>query len=186
MQKMIKNNPLRVKVLIQYKGPAIMKKLLKVYNQDFQNYSLKVMKCQLPFTGKKWKSQLGNMRTISAIYLQLRSDIIDYFNDSNNPDLEDEEYKKQDQALRQKTEAFNKKHYLEWWKHHELPVHYASELDLLGTDTMFAIKEDIKLEQDFMENYEAWLANEVFNKRKPRIDEIDNIDEGELFRQFFK
>ncbi|KAH8550495.1 hypothetical protein BGW37DRAFT_66525 [Umbelopsis sp. PMI_123] len=70
LQKLTKRKTHRIMLLVQYKSSAILKRLLKVSHPMLELYTLKVLKSQVPYLGRKWRS--SNMRIITAIYLTCR------------------------------------------------------------------------------------------------------------------
>jgi hypothetical protein len=78
----------RILALVQWKTSAVLKRILRVNHVGIQLYALKLLKSQIPFLGKKWKS--SNMRIITSIFLNLRPDIEDnYLCSDNEVDVDD-------------------------------------------------------------------------------------------------
>jgi hypothetical protein len=75
LQKLTKRKIHRILLLVQYKSSAILKRLLKVSHPLLQLYTLKVIKSQIPYCGRKWRQ--SNMKVITAIYLNCRPDLKD-------------------------------------------------------------------------------------------------------------
>ncbi|KAG0199764.1 Factor arrest protein 11 [Mortierella sp. GBA30] len=75
LQKLTKNKIHRVLLLVQYKSSAILKRLLKINHPDLQRYVYKILKSQVPFLGRKWRS--SHMKVITGIYLYCRSNLRD-------------------------------------------------------------------------------------------------------------
>jgi len=46
----------RILALVQWKTSAVLKRILRVNHVGIQLYALKLLKSQIPFLGKKWKS----------------------------------------------------------------------------------------------------------------------------------
>ena len=75
LQKLTKRKIHRILLLVQYKSSAILKRVLKVNQPLLQLYTLKVIKSQIPYCGRKWRQ--ANMKVITAIYLNCRPDLKD-------------------------------------------------------------------------------------------------------------
>ena len=55
LQKLTKRKVHRVLLLSQYKSSAILKRMLKVSHPLMQVYTLKIIKSQIPYCGRKWR-----------------------------------------------------------------------------------------------------------------------------------
>ncbi|KZT12541.1 N1221-domain-containing protein [Laetiporus sulphureus 93-53] len=75
MQKLSKHRSHRIRMLVQYKSSAVLKRILKVQHPVLQLHVLKLIKSQVPFCGRKWRQ--SNMQVITAIYLNCRPDLRD-------------------------------------------------------------------------------------------------------------
>ncbi|KAH9938243.1 uncharacterized protein B0H18DRAFT_966229 [Fomitopsis serialis] len=75
MQKLSKHRSHRIRMLVQYKSSAVLKRILKVQHPLLQLHVLKLIKSQVPFCGRKWRQ--SNMQVITAIYLNCRPDLRD-------------------------------------------------------------------------------------------------------------
>jgi hypothetical protein len=140
LQKITKNKNHRILAMVQWKSSAVLKRLLKVDNQDLKLYALKILKSQIPFLGKRWRA--NNMNVISEIYLTVRHRLKDNYL-SGDQEVEAPEALKQFQFLKDKIQA-----YVENLKPKLTdPEEELTELDLL-----------------FMDNYEEWLQHEVFER----------------------
>lgn len=109
LQKLTKRKTHRILLLVQYKSSAILKRILKVSHPTLQLYTLKVIKSQVPFCGRKWRQ--SNMKVITAIYLHCRPDLRDEWLTGVDIDADVEESLPQEQALRALVRFFNTKHY---------------------------------------------------------------------------
>lgn len=58
MQKICKGKPHRNLMLVQYKSSTLLKKPLKVPQEEMRLYSLKLYKGQVPFCGRKWRQSM--------------------------------------------------------------------------------------------------------------------------------
>ncbi|KAJ6259728.1 hypothetical protein Dda_5366 [Drechslerella dactyloides] len=109
MQKVCKSKPHRNLMLVQYKSSAILRKPLKVPQDEMRLYSLKLFKGQVPFCGRKWRQ--SNMRVITSIYLYCRPELRDDWLAAQDVDSDVEEAMPQEQALRGLTHFYNLHHY---------------------------------------------------------------------------
>ncbi|KAI7873710.1 uncharacterized protein EV154DRAFT_527802 [Mucor mucedo] len=161
----------RIMLLVQYKSSAILKRILKISHPVLEQYILKLLKSQVPYLGRKWRSQ--NMKIISAIYLNCHTLLKDDWISKINFEEDLQEGKMQENSLRILTLVYNGERYLPSLLplHDEVNTQHGSvptgpglegfnqyEMDLLDDE------EDIELEPAFMENYQDWLQTEVFNE----------------------
>ncbi|BGP12930.1 hypothetical protein JCM10213_004349 [Rhodosporidiobolus nylandii] len=109
LQKLTKRKTHRVLLMVQYKSSAILKRILKVSHPTLQLYVLKVIKSQVPYCGRKWRTT--NMKVITAIYLHCRPDLRDEWLAGVDVDADVEESLPHEQALRSLVRFFNTKHY---------------------------------------------------------------------------
>ncbi|KAG8780115.1 Factor arrest protein 11, partial [Serendipita sp. 398] len=75
MHKITKGNPSRITQLVHHKTSAILKRMMRISHPVLQLQILKLIKGQVPYSGRKWK-QL-NMKLITAIYLNCRPELRD-------------------------------------------------------------------------------------------------------------
>ncbi|KAI3324930.1 N1221-domain-containing protein [Xylariaceae sp. AK1471] len=141
MQKICKHKAHRNLLLVQYKSSNIIRKSLKIPQNELRLYTLKLFKNQVPYCGRKWRQ--SNMRVITAVYLHCRPDLRDEWLAGSDVDAEVEEALPLEQALRSLTHWFNVRMY---------PDQMAPE-----------IRAALRDEQDFfkreLERLEVW--NEV-------------------------
>ncbi len=109
MQKICKNKAHRNLLLVHYKSSNILRKMLKVPQQELRLYTLKLFKNQVPYCGRKWRQ--GNMRVITAVYLHCRPELRDEWLAGSDIDAEVEEALPLEQALRSLTHWFNVRRY---------------------------------------------------------------------------
>ncbi|KAI0885128.1 N1221-domain-containing protein [Annulohypoxylon maeteangense] len=138
MQKICKNKAHRNLLLVQYKSSNIIRKSLKVPQNELRLYTLKLFKNQVPYCGRKWRQ--SNMRVITAIYLHCRPELRDEWLAGSDVDAEVEEALPLEQALRSLTHWFNVRRY---------PEQMAAD-----------IREALRNEQDFfkreLEKLDVW------------------------------
>ncbi|KAL4081935.1 hypothetical protein V8B97DRAFT_2020485 [Scleroderma yunnanense] len=108
MQKLSKNRSHRIWMLVQYKSSAVLKRVLRVSHPLLQLHVLKLIKSQVPFSGRKWRQT--NMKVITSIYLNCRPDLRDEWLTGNEvDDLSDAQA--QEQALRHLVKFYNNRRY---------------------------------------------------------------------------
>ena len=127
MQKICKNKAHRNLLLVHYKSSQLLRKNLKVPQEELRLYTLKLFKNQVPYCGRKWRQ--SNMRVITAVYLHCRPELRDEWLAGSDVDAEVEEALPLEQALRSLTHWFNVRRY---------PDKMASE-----------VRDALKEEQDF-------------------------------------
>jgi hypothetical protein len=109
LQKICKNKAHRNLLLVHYKSSTILRKALKVPQQELRLYTLKLFKNQVPYCGRKWRQ--SNMRVITAVYLHCRPELRDEWLAGSDVDAEVEEALPLEQALRSLTHWFNVRRY---------------------------------------------------------------------------
>ncbi|THH02760.1 hypothetical protein EW026_g128 [Hermanssonia centrifuga] len=108
MQKLSKHRSHRIRMLVQYKSSAVLKRILKVQHPMLQLHVLKLIKSQVPFCGRKWRQ--SNMQVITSIYLNCRPDLRDeWLTGIEVDDIADSQA--QEQALRHLVKFYNTKRY---------------------------------------------------------------------------
>ncbi|KAB5563366.1 required for hyphal anastomosis [Coniochaeta sp. 2T2.1] len=109
MQKICKGKAHRNLLLVHYKSSNILRKSLKVPQQELRLYTLKLFKNQVPYCGRKWRQ--SNMRVITAVYLHCRPELRDEWLAGSDVDVEVEQALPLEQALRSLTHWFNLRRY---------------------------------------------------------------------------
>jgi hypothetical protein len=109
MQKICKNKAHRNLLLVQYKSSNILRKSLKIPQQELRLYTLKLFKNQVPYCGRKWRQ--SNMRVITAVYLHCRPELRDEWLAGSDVDAEVDASVPLEQALRSLTHWFNVRRY---------------------------------------------------------------------------
>ncbi|KAI0157678.1 N1221-domain-containing protein [Xylariaceae sp. FL1272] len=109
MQKICKHKAHRNLLLVQYKSSNIIRKSLKIPQNELRLYTLKLFKNQVPYCGRKWRQ--SNMRVITAVYLHCRPELRDEWLAGSDVDAEVEEALPLEQALRSLTHWFNVRRY---------------------------------------------------------------------------
>ncbi|OTA61271.1 protein required for hyphal anastomosis [Hypoxylon sp. EC38] len=154
MQKICKNKAHRNLLLVQYKSSNIIRKSLKVPQNELRLYTLKLFKNQVPYCGRKWRQ--SNMRVITAIYLHCRPELRDEWLAGSDVDAEVEEALPLEQALRSLTHWFNVRRYP----------------DQMAAD----IREALQNEQDFfkreLEKLDVWTDMGQMESMNPEWDHL--------------
>ncbi len=73
LHKVTKRRLKRILMLVQWKSTAVLKKVLRVQEPRLLKYTLKALKTQVPFLGRKWK--FANMHVISMIFMHLKPNL---------------------------------------------------------------------------------------------------------------
>ncbi|KAL0075938.1 hypothetical protein J3Q64DRAFT_1773403 [Phycomyces blakesleeanus] len=176
LQMLTKRKTNRVMLLVQYKSSAILKRMLKVSHPVLELYTLKVLKSQVPYLGRRWKSL--NMKIISAIYLQCHTALRDDWISKIDTDTDLEDGMAQEINLRILIRMYNGQHYMPSM----LPQ--TDDTDTLSISMRQSIpfitedmKDNIELDPEFMENYEKWLYAEVYDSEDDtEVPEIKQSD----------
>ncbi|OLL22366.1 Factor arrest protein 11 [Neolecta irregularis DAH-3] len=135
LQKLVKKKAHRNLILVQYKSWQILRKPLKVAQDDLRLYVLKITKGQIPYCGRKWRS--SNMRVITSIYLHCRPDLREDWLSGLDVEADIDDALPQEHALRAVIEGYNVRR-------------YPSGMKALGYHT--------KLERDFFEEQIAQMS----------------------------
>lgn len=105
LQKLLKAKPHRQLLMVQSKYSLTLKKHLRVPESLVRLYTLKIIKGQVPYCHRKWRS--SNMRIITAIYLHVKPGLRDEWLSGLDVEQEIGEALPMEQALRAMT----------WWWH---------------------------------------------------------------------
>ncbi|GAA5798117.1 hypothetical protein HPULCUR_003517 [Helicostylum pulchrum] len=170
LQMLTKHKIHRVMLLAQYKSSAILKRMLKISHPVLELYTLKLLKSQVPYLGRKWRSRKENMRIISAIYLNCYTVLKDDWISKINFDEDLEEGKMQEHNLRILTCTYNGERYMPSL----LPLHdeVNTEKGCTPTGPGFSgfdrydinnlSDDEEELDQVFLKDYKVWLESEKF------------------------
>ena len=75
LQKLTKDRRASIDLLLEFKASVILKKASFINQKLIKKYILKVIKCLVPFLGKKWRD--SNMKLMTEIYRHVRMNIND-------------------------------------------------------------------------------------------------------------
>ncbi|KAI9017442.1 hypothetical protein BC832DRAFT_612171 [Gaertneriomyces semiglobifer] len=186
LQKLTKRKTHRILALVQWKASAVLKRVIKINHVGLQLYALKLLKSQVPFLGKKWRS--SNMKVITAIFMHLRPYLRDEWL-NGDADVDVEEALAQEQQLRSLILSYHTHRYDTIFLRQRTRADssedtdsHVDELDLIlsisrrgsiGSDgdsfdwsKTASLKstwnDHLALDENFMENYEEWLRSEVY------------------------
>jgi len=108
MQKLSKGRSHRIWLLVQFKSTVVLKRMIKIPQPVLQMQVLKLIKSQVPYCGRKWRTT--NMKVITSIYLKLRPDLRDeWLTMTEVDDVQDA--LAQEQALRKLVKFYNLNRY---------------------------------------------------------------------------
>ena len=99
----------RILLLVQYKSSAILKRVLSVPHDGLELYVLKILKCQIPYCGRKWRQ--SNMSIITQIYLRCRPHLRDEWTGGGDLDAEVEASLSGEQTIRTLIQYYNRTQY---------------------------------------------------------------------------
>ncbi|KAI5644394.1 hypothetical protein NE865_03501 [Phthorimaea operculella] len=154
LNKLTKWKNARIMMLVVFKSAPILKRTLKVRHALMQFYVLKLLKMQTKYLGRQWRKT--NMKTISAIYSKVRHRLNDDWAFGNDVDARPWDFQDEECALRVSVDRFN---------HRRYGTGGEQDIDLtpLETDINCVLEMNIELDDEFKDNYELWLEQEVFN-----------------------
>ncbi|KAI9320675.1 hypothetical protein BX666DRAFT_1910199 [Dichotomocladium elegans] len=171
LQMLTKRKTHRIMLLVQYKSSAILKRILKVSHPVMELYTLKILKSQVPYLGRKWRSL--NMKIVSAIYLRCHTVLKDDWISKYDTDSDMEDGMMQEINLRLLIRLYNGQRYL--------PAMLPQQDEPSGLDKGAAVtsafEEDIELDPAFLANYEEWLEENVYHSE--RTDDEDSYSATE-------
>jgi hypothetical protein len=187
-------------MLVIFKSPPILRKLLRIKQPMLQLYSLKLLKMQARHLGRQWRKT--NMSIMSAIYQKVRHRLNDDWAFANEQDGQGWDFQSDEGALRAKIDTFNQRKFkLPHPRHNQQPQPQQQTQQSLNEDaqqplpsttntgpsatstattassSLFSYLDDytptdnsllsnlnksISLPDDFENNYEKWLEEEVF------------------------
>ncbi|KAG2219692.1 hypothetical protein INT45_001864 [Circinella minor] len=184
LQMLTKRKTNRVMLLVQYKSSAILKRVLKVSHPMMELYALKVLKSQVPYLGRKWRSL--NMRIISAIYLRCYTVLRDDWISKSDTDNDLEDGMLQETNVRMLIRIYHGQRYIPGMlPQQDEPsgldkvADFTQEtLSLATLGSRVSILDDVCLPEDssidfdpgFVDNYEEWLQNNVYNSDTEEAD----------------
>jgi len=158
LNKLTKYKRSRVMMLVIFKSAPILKKILRVKQAMLQYYALKLLKMQTRHLGRQWRKT--NMSTMSAIYQKVRHRLNDDWAFGNELETQAWDFQSDECTLRSKIDRFNQQRY----RPHE-DQDYLDHLPQNQSIFSALNKTDMKIPDDFADNYEEWLNEEVFSNQ---------------------
>ncbi|RKP10702.1 hypothetical protein THASP1DRAFT_27500 [Thamnocephalis sphaerospora] len=107
LQSLAKRRAHRILLMLQYKAPAVLKRVLKVAHEAVQRHAYKVCKSFIPYAGQKWWCTVANMRVVTGVYLNCRQDLRDEWLIGNEHEADNDDALAQEQALRALASFYN-------------------------------------------------------------------------------
>lgn len=169
LQKLSKRKPSRIAALLKLSSPALLKKLLRHEVVFWDNYIYRIFHNLMPYLTRTWKQ--SNMKIISGIFLRLRPYVSSWLSNgkdgpqtiNNRDELEYQE------SLWRSVGVFYMCRCYPFDMAKELMLNFgidSVELSQFSSNQVreWIESEPVQLDEDFLENYDIWLANEVFNE----------------------
>ncbi|XP_021703867.1 striatin-interacting protein 1 homolog isoform X2 [Aedes aegypti] len=170
LNKLTKWKHSRIMMLVVFKSSPILKRTLKVRHALMQLYVLKLLKMQTKYLGRQWRK--SNMKTISAIYAKVRHRLNDDWAFGNDLDARPWDFQAEECALRNCVDRFNNRRYLQTNASDLIASEFDDPIEgdaVNGGGTNGANgangrkSDEIELNEEFKQNYELWLQQEVYN-----------------------
>ena len=166
LQKLCKNKPYRISVLLQYNAAGILKKVMKVEQKHLTRYALKIVKNVVPYMSRKWRQM--NMKTVSGIYLHLRPELNSNWLRHFESEIPADAAQRQDIALRAICNFYLCFRYPKTRLRAILDANGIDDFSpadgLTSLETLALADEHVELDDVFKRNYEMWLEEEVFSQ----------------------
>ncbi|RTG82254.1 uncharacterized protein DC041_0006980 [Schistosoma bovis] len=140
-------------LLVVFKSAPILKRALRVRHAMLQLYVLKLLKLQSRYFGRQWRK--NNMSIMSAIYQKVRHRLTDDWAYGNDVDALPWQFQVEECSLRTNVDQFNQRRYSDNW--------FDPEYKPVDNCLMSVLSQSIELSNEFKENYEKWLEEEVFS-----------------------
>ncbi|EEH33548.2 pheromone-dependent cell cycle arrest protein Far11 [Paracoccidioides lutzii Pb01] len=163
MQKITRDKAHRCLLLVQYKSSNILRKGIKVPDPHLRLYTLKLVKSQVPYCGRKWRQ--SHMRVITAIYLYCRPELRDDWLAGSDVDAEVEESLPMEQTLRGLTH---------WWHLRK----YKNTMAFEDANTLMEEERDFFVRE--LENMDWGMSgDEMVNAASEEGEPMSDINGGE-------
>jgi len=165
---MTKKHGVALRILHQYKAPAILKKTLETHHHSVRLYTLKIFKSLVPYLPRKWRAV--NMKIVSEIYFHVRLDTRDDWL-SADPDLSSK-----DTTDTAQIDEFLRTQYIEWWQYMkegtkdrlvyglDEPLGWPKDKliyeqdEPLGMDPIQALLAREELDEEWKAHWEEWVV----------------------------
>lgn len=163
LNKLTKYKRSRVMMLVIFKSAPILKKILRIKQAMLQFYALKLLKMQTRHLGRQWRKT--NMSTMSAIYQKVRHRLNDDWAFGNEQEAQAWDFQSDECALRAKIDRYNQRKYKFNPSDTDANISFLNEYLPMDNSLFSCLNTDVKLNDDFVENYEQWLNDEVFSNK---------------------
>ncbi|CAN6627652.1 hypothetical protein TRVA0_011S01772 [Trichomonascus vanleenenianus] len=130
LRKIIKGKTQRVLIVAELPSDTL-KRSLVIYHRAIWRVVLDIFKSQVPFNGRKWKS--NNMELVSAIYLHCKARLREDWLSGTDINAEVDDAYPQEVAIRSLVRFYNETRYEEHRSPPDKPGFFAQELDALST-----------------------------------------------------
>jgi hypothetical protein len=179
-------------MLVIFKSAPILKKILRIKQSMLQYYTLKLLKMQTRHLGRQWRKT--NMSTMSAIYQKVRHRLNDDWAFGNEQETQGWDFQSDECALRARIDKYiQRKYKLNEAEHTSTAANAATTAanansathgnansanstatvnapvvnEFLPTDTSLfsCLKNEVQLPEDFVNNYESWLDEEIYSNK---------------------
>lgn len=144
-------------MLVIFKSAPIFKKMLRIKQPMLQYYALKLLKMQTRHLGRQWRKT--NMSTMSAIYQKVRHRLNDDWAFGNEQETQGWDFQSDECAIRTKIDKYIQRKY----KCVEEPLY--PEYAPMDNSLYTCLRKEIDIPDDFENNYEQWLDEEVFSNQ---------------------
>lgn len=169
LNKLTKYKRSRVMMLVIFKSAPILKKILRVRQVMLQLYALKLLKMQTRHLGRQWRKT--NMSLMSAIYQKVRHRLNDDWAFGNEQEAQAWDFQSDECALRCKIDSYVLRKYKALTEESAVTGGMSDqtgvENEFMPTDNglLSYLNNKINVPEDFENNYETWLNEEVFSNK---------------------
>lgn len=155
LQKLTKWKYSRTMMLVVFKSAPILKRALKIREENLQMYVLKLLKTQIKYLGRNWRK--SNMKIMSLIYHKIRHRLNDDWAFGNDVDARPWDFQTEECAIRHNVDLFNYHHY------ESNGDHYPADLQPVDNDFHSVLCQHVKFSDRFKKDCGKWLDREVYN-----------------------
>jgi len=172
LNKLTKYKRSRVMMLVIFKSAPILKKILRVKQVMLQLYALKLLKMQTRHLGRQWRKT--NMSLMSAIYQKVRHRLNDDWAFGNEQEAQAWDFQSDECALRAKIDSYIQRKYKSFEDNSAKVEGNSNEQAFNNIENDFTpadnsllsyLGDRVNMPDDFENNYEAWLDEEVFSNK---------------------
>lgn len=167
LQKLTKWKYSRTMMLVVFKSAPILKRALKIREENLQLYVLKLLKTQIKYLGRNWRK--SNMKIMSLIYHKIRHRLNDDWAFGNDVDARPWDFQTEECAIRHNVDLFNYHHY------ESNGTHYPADLQPVDNDLHSVLSQKVVFSEKFKKDSSKWLEREVYSTA---IDWDELVDES--------